>query len=73
LQGVPKEVDRLVGSLNKLMQELNFAIQSQNRFVSDAAHQLRTPLAGILAQIELALDTKNVNEIQKRLENINES
>ena len=73
LQGVPKEVDRLVGSLNKLMQELNFAIQSQNRFVSDAAHQLRTPLAGILAQIELALDTKNANEIQKRLENINES
>jgi two-component system sensor histidine kinase TctE len=73
LQGVPKEVDRLVGSLNKLMQELNLAIQSQNRFVSDAAHQLRTPLAGILAQIELALDTKNANEIQKRLENINES
>ena len=73
LQGVPKEVDRLVGSLNKLMQELNLSIQSQNRFVSDAAHQLRTPLAGILAQIELALDTKNAAEIQKRLENINES
>lgn len=73
LQGVPKEVDRLVGSLNNLMQELNLAIQSQNRFVSDAAHQLRTPLAGILAQIELALDTKDTNEIQKRLENINES
>ena len=73
LQGVPKEVDRLVDSLNKLMQELNSAIQSQNRFVSDAAHQLRTPLAGILAQIELALDTKNANEIQKRLENINEN
>jgi two-component system sensor histidine kinase TctE len=73
LQGVPKEVDRLVGSLNKLMQELNLSVQSQNRFVSDAAHQLRTPLAGILAQIELALDTKNANEIQKRLENINES
>ena len=73
LKGVPKEVDRLVGSLNNLMQELNLAIQSQNRFVSDAAHQLRTPLAGILAQIELALDTKDTNEIQKRLENINES
>ena len=73
LQGVPKEVDRLVDSLNKLMQELNLAIQSQNRFVSDAAHQLRTPLAGILAQIELAVDTKDSSEIQKRLQNINES
>lgn len=73
LQGVPKEVDRLVDSLNKLMQELNLAIQSQNRFVSDAAHQLRTPLAGILAQIELAVDTQDSNEIQKRLQNINES
>ena len=73
LQGVPKEVDRLVDSLNQLMQELNLAIQSQNRFVSDAAHQLRTPLAGILAQIELAMDTKDSQEIQKRLQNINES
>ena len=73
LQGVPKEVDRLVDSLNQLMQELNQAIQSQNRFISDAAHQLRTPLAGILAQIELAVDTKDTNEIQKRLQNINES
>ena len=73
LQGVPKEVDRLVDSLNKLMEELNLAIQSQNRFVSDAAHQLRTPLAGILAQIELAMDTKDSHEIQKRLHNINES
>ncbi len=73
LQGVPKEVDRLVGSLNNLMQELNLSIQSQNRFVSDAAHQLRTPLAGILAQIELALDTQEASEIQTRLKNINES
>jgi two-component system sensor histidine kinase TctE len=73
LQGVPKEIDRLVDSLNKLMQELNLAMQSQNRFVSDAAHQLRTPLAGIFAQIELALDTQDSNEIQKRLHNINES
>ena len=73
LQGVPKEVDRLVDSLNRLMQELNLAIQSQNRFISDAAHQLRTPLAGILAQIELAVDTKDSDEIQKRLQNINES
>lgn len=73
LKGVPKEVDRLVDSLNLLMQELNQAIQSQNRFISDAAHQLRTPLAGILAQIELAVDTKDSNEIQKRLQNINES
>jgi two-component system sensor histidine kinase TctE len=59
VQGVPKEVDRLVGSLNKLMQELNLSVQSQHRFVSDAAHLLRTPLAGILAQFELALDTKD--------------
>lgn len=73
LKGIPKEVNRLVDSLNRLMIELNQAIASQNRFISDAAHQLRTPLAGILAQIELALDTKDTNEIQKRLQNINES
>jgi len=73
IENVPLEVDRLVSSLNNLMRELDNAIKSENRFVNDAAHQLRTPLAGILAQIELAQETKNKDEIHSRLEQISQS
>ena len=73
IQNVPLEVDRLVGSLNNLMSELDNAIKSENRFVNDAAHQLRTPLAGILAQIQLAQESKNSEEIKSRLEQISQS
>ena len=73
IKNVPLEVDRLVGSLNNLMGELDNAIKSENRFVNDAAHQLRTPLAGILAQIQLAQESKDKEEIKGRLEKINQS
>ena len=73
IQNVPLEVDRLVGSLNNLMNELDNAIKSENRFVNDAAHQLRTPLAGILAQIQLAQESQDTKEIKNRLEQISQS
>ena len=73
IQNVPLEVDRLVGSLNNLMSELDNAIKSENRFVNDAAHQLRTPLAGILAQIQLAQESQDTEEIKNRLEQISQS
>jgi two-component system sensor histidine kinase TctE len=55
------------------MSELDNAIKSENRFVNDAAHQLRTPLAGILAQIQLAQESKDKDEIKSRLEQISQS
>jgi len=73
INNVPLEVDRLVTSLNNLMSELDNAIKSENRFVNDAAHQLRTPLAGILAQIQLAQESKDKDEIKNRLEQISQS
>ena len=73
IKNVPLEVGRLVGSLNNLMGELDNAIKSENRFVNDAAHQLRTPLAGILAQIQLAQESKDKEEIKGRLEKISQS
>ena len=73
IDNVPMEIDRLVNSLNNLMGELDSAMKSENRFVNDAAHQLRTPLAGILAQIQLAQETKDEAEIKHRLEQISQS
>lgn len=54
LHNIPQEVSLVTNAVNQLMQKLQNLIAAQNRFVADAAHQLRTPLAGAQAQLELA-------------------
>ncbi|MEF7612889.1 sensor histidine kinase N-terminal domain-containing protein [Aquincola sp. MAHUQ-54] len=51
---VPGEVRPLVNEVNDLMARLGQTFDFQNRFVADAAHQLKTPVSGLKAQIELA-------------------
>jgi two-component system, OmpR family, sensor histidine kinase TctE len=48
----PPEIRPLVESLNRLFGMVNTQSESQRRFIADAAHQLRTPLAGLQAQVE---------------------
>ena len=48
----PAEVRPLVAALNRLFGMVNDQAESQRRFVADAAHQLRTPLAGLQSQVE---------------------
>ena len=51
----PGEVRPLIQAMNDLLSRLSGALSAQSRFIADAAHQLRTPLAGIRMQTELAL------------------
>jgi two-component system sensor histidine kinase TctE len=51
---VPEEVSPLVRAINDLLTRLDRSISTQKHFLADAAHQLKTPLAGLRTQAELA-------------------
>ena len=53
-QQAPEEVRPLVHELNELLHRLAVSMELQQQFVADAAHQLRTPLAALHAQVEAA-------------------
>lgn len=55
LEVAPEEVRDLVAALNTLLAAVQDSLVQQRRFINDAAHQLRTPLAGLKSQAELAI------------------
>jgi two-component system sensor histidine kinase TctE len=69
----PEEVRPLMHAINELMQRLSTALSIQQRFIADAAHQLRTPLAGLSAQTERALSEQRVEDMRPALEHIKAS
>ncbi len=71
LQQAPLEVHSLAGAVNQLLAAVQRSISQEKRFVNDAAHQLRTPLAGLQAQLELALTERDPQALQERLQKVN--
>ena len=68
---VPLEVVPLVLSVNELLNKLNDSIGTQKRFLADAAHQLKTPLAGLRMQADLAQrEGANADELKQSLKQI---
>jgi two-component system sensor histidine kinase TctE len=64
---VPEEIAPLVLSLNEMLERLSLSIEMQKRFIADAAHQMKTPLAGMRMQSELALRHTSQKEIHRSL------
>jgi two-component system sensor histidine kinase TctE len=68
---VPLEVIPLVSSVNELLNKLHDSIATQKRFLADAAHQLKTPLAGLRMQADLAQrEGANAEELKQSLKQI---
>ncbi len=68
--GVPGEVAPLLDSINGLLARLDHVLTLQGHFVSDAAHQLKTPVAALKTQFEVALRETEPQRMREALEGI---
>jgi len=73
VESAPKEVRALVSALNTLLASVRQSVDAQKRFIAYAAHQLRTPLAGLKAHTELALDITDDPTLASHLNLVHQS
>ena len=77
LQEVPEEIKPVIDELNKLFYRLKEGFEREKRFAADAAHELRTPLAALKAQAQVALNSNDIEEknqaLQKLIASVNRS
>lgn len=69
-EGAPAEVVPLVESLNELFGRVNRMIESERRFTADAAHEMRTPLAALKTQAQVALGAADDSSRRHALEQV---
>lgn len=73
LSSAPRELWSLANALNTLLAAVQNNVSTQKRFIGDAAHQLRTPLAGLKSQTEIALQSVTDPVLRARLDRVHES
>jgi two-component system sensor histidine kinase TctE len=64
---VPREIAPVVVTLNRLFGMLRTSVQSQQQFIADTAHQLRTPITGMQAQLGLLVAEPAAEPLKSRL------
>ena len=70
VNNIPVEVQPLIAELNGLLQRLSQAIERERQFTADAAHELRTPLAGLKVQAQVALGARSCGGKDKAIEKV---
>lgn len=61
---LPEEVEPLVEAFNAMLDRMRRNMEAQQRFIADAAHQLRTPLTGLKTQVQLAIREAEGRQMQ---------
>lgn len=69
-QKIPMEIIDIIDSLNTLFTRLKRAFENERRFTADAAHELRTPLAGLKTQAQVAQRATDPQQRQQALQQI---
>lgn len=70
LKQVPQEIKPVIDELNKLFHRLQEGFDREKRFAADAAHELRTPLAAIKAQAQVALNATSAVEKNQAIDKL---
>lgn len=70
IEYVPVEIKPLIDELNRLFFRLQLAIDREKRFSADAAHELRTPLAALKTQTQIAMRVTDPAELKQILTNV---
>jgi two-component system, OmpR family, sensor histidine kinase TctE len=68
----PREIQVLVSTINRFMDRLDGRIALMQRFIADAAHQIRTPLAGLASQVDLLSADSSPQRREQQLERVKE-
>ncbi len=71
MRQAPQEVHSLAGAVNQLLAAVQRSVSQEKRFLNDAAHQLRTPLAGLKTQLDLAMRESDPAALKERLIKVN--
>ena len=67
---VPEELEPLVKAFNEMLERMKRSVEAQQRFVADAAHQLRTPLTGLKTQAQFAIREADPEALRHALRQI---
>jgi two-component system sensor histidine kinase QseC len=70
LNKIPCEIKVLTQAINELFKRLNKAFENERRFTADAAHELRTPLAGLKTQAQVAQRAVDTQQREQALEQV---
>jgi len=71
--GLPDEVHPIAASVNQLMARLHKSLQAERNFAANSAHELRTPIAGAIAQTQRLLASVEDDEVRARVQTIEDT